>query len=58
MRNSCATRPSSRPRPPAAPIDGKAFAWMADADMRLGPVLEAVINGRYYWVPLVHLVEG
>ena len=38
-------------------IDGKPFAWMADADMRLGPVLEAVINGRYYWVPLVHLTR-
>ena len=29
-------------------IDGKAFTWIADADSRLGPVLEAVINGRYY----------
>ena len=38
-------------------IDGKAFAWMADADMRLGPVLEAIINGRYYWVPMVHLAK-
>lgn len=27
------------------------FDWIADADMRLGPVLEAVINGKYYWVP-------
>lgn len=32
-------------------IDGAAFAWIADADSRLGPVLEACINGRYYWVP-------
>jgi type VI secretion system protein ImpE len=32
-------------------IDGTAFAWIADADMRLGPVLEAIINGRYFWVP-------
>ena len=32
-------------------IDGRPFSWIADADMRLGPVLEAVINGRYYWVP-------
>jgi type VI secretion system protein ImpE len=32
-------------------IDGGAFAWIADADMRLGPVCEAIINGRYYWVP-------
>lgn len=28
------------------------FPWIADADSRIGPVLEAVINGRYYWVPL------
>ena len=36
-------------------IDGKAFEWLSDADMRLGPVLEAVINGKYYWVPLTRL---
>jgi type VI secretion system protein ImpE len=28
-----------------------AFEWIADADSRLGPLLEAVVNGRYYWVP-------
>ncbi len=27
------------------------FQWIADADSRLGPILEAVVNGRYYWVP-------
>ncbi|NOQ35139.1 MAG: virulence protein SciE type [Methylococcaceae bacterium] len=32
-------------------IDGNAFAWIADADSRLSPMLEAVINGRYYWIP-------
>jgi type VI secretion system protein ImpE len=32
-------------------IDGRAFSWIADADMRIGPVLEAIINGKYYWVP-------
>jgi len=31
--------------------DGKAFNWIADADMRLGPVLEVIMNGQYYWVP-------
>jgi type VI secretion system protein ImpE len=36
-------------------IDGRAFEWIADADSRLGPVLEAVINGRYYWVPFARL---
>jgi type VI secretion system protein ImpE len=28
-----------------------AFEWLADADSRIGPVFEAVINGKYYWVP-------
>ncbi len=39
---------------PATPgtADGKRFEWIADADSRLGPVLEAVVNGRYYWIPM------
>ena len=28
------------------------FEWIADSDSRMGPVLEAVIDGKYYWVPL------
>jgi type VI secretion system protein ImpE len=28
------------------------FEWLADGDSRLGPVIEAVVNGRYYWIPL------
>lgn len=36
-------------------IDGKPFAWIMDADSRIGPVLEACVNGRYYWVPFVRL---
>jgi type VI secretion system protein ImpE len=32
-------------------VDGEPFEWLADADSRLGPVCEAVIDGRYYWVP-------
>jgi len=32
-------------------IDGQKFEWIADADSRLGPMLEAIVNGRYYWVP-------
>jgi type VI secretion system protein ImpE len=41
----------------AGDIDGRPFAWIADADSRLGPVLEAVINGRYYWVPFSRLIS-
>ncbi len=32
-------------------INGTPFSWIADADMRFGPVLEAVVNGRYFWIP-------
>ena len=32
-------------------LNGQAFEWIADGDSRLGPVLEAIINGRYCWVP-------
>lgn len=44
---------------PATPgqANGKPFAWLADADGRLGPVLEAIINGRYYWLPLNRLAR-
>ena len=34
---------------------GQPFEWLADADMRLGPVLEAYINGRYAWIPFARL---
>ena len=36
-------------------IDGVPFAWLADADQRLGPVLEAIVNGRYFWIPLCRI---
>ena len=36
-------------------LDGQAFSWIADADSRLGPVIEACVNGRYYWVPFSRL---
>lgn len=39
----------------AGSIDGQRFAWLADADQALGPVLEAVINGRYFWVPMARV---
>jgi type VI secretion system protein ImpE len=38
-------------------IDGKPFAWIADADTRLGPMLEAIVNGKYYWIPFARLAE-
>jgi type VI secretion system protein ImpE len=31
------------------------FEWIADADSRLGPVCECVVNGQYYWVPFTRI---
>jgi len=38
-------------------IDGHEFSWIADADSRLGPMFEAMINGKYYWVPFERIRE-
>jgi type VI secretion system protein ImpE len=38
-------------------INGQEFAWIADADERLGPILEAIINGKYYWIPFERIRE-
>jgi type VI secretion system protein ImpE len=38
-------------------LNDRPFEWIADADARLGPVLEVIINGRYGWLPFVHLRE-
>ncbi|HLY58230.1 MAG TPA: type VI secretion system accessory protein TagJ [Stellaceae bacterium] len=39
----------------AGSCDGQAFEWIADADQRLGPLLEAIVDGRYFWVPFSRL---
>jgi type VI secretion system protein ImpE len=36
-------------------IDNQPFAWLADADTRLGPMLEAIVDGKYYWIPFCKL---
>ncbi len=35
----------------AGTVNGTPITWIADADMRLGPVLEAIVQGKYYWAP-------
>jgi type VI secretion system protein ImpE len=32
-------------------INGQPFEWIADADSRLGPILEVMLDGKYYWLP-------
>jgi type VI secretion system protein ImpE len=46
----------------AAPATGGTFngqevEWASDGDSRLGPILEAFIEGRYYWIPFEHIRE-
>jgi type VI secretion system protein ImpE len=41
----------------AGAIDDQPFAWIADADSRLGPLMEAIVNGRYYWIPFSRIKE-
>ena len=38
-------------------LEGVGFDWIADADTRLGPMLEAVLNGRYVWIPFSRLTR-
>ncbi len=38
-------------------INGQAFEWISDADQRFGPMLEAIVDGKYYWVPFSRLKE-
>jgi type VI secretion system protein ImpE len=38
-------------------LNGAPFEWIADGDARLGPCLELIISGRYYWVPF-HRVKS
>lgn len=33
------------------------FEWIADSDSRLGPIVEAVVEGRYYWIPISRILE-
>jgi type VI secretion system protein ImpE len=36
-------------------VNDKPFEWIADADVRLGPMLEAVVEGHYYWIPFMRI---
>ncbi len=35
----------------AGSLNGSEFEWVADADSRLGPILEVFLQGAYYWAP-------
>jgi type VI secretion system protein ImpE len=39
----------------AGSIDGRPFQWIADADSRIGPCLEIIVDGKYMWAPFERL---
>ena len=41
----------------AGAVNGDAFEWIGDADSRLGPVVEALIDGKYFWVPFERIAR-
>jgi type VI secretion system protein ImpE len=41
----------------AGTLNGEPFEWIADADQRFGPLFEAVIDGKYYWIPFSHISQ-
>lgn len=44
---------------PARPgsVNGERFEWAADADSRLGPILEVMVDAQYYWVPMTRVAS-
>lgn len=40
-----------------ARVNGNEVPWLADADSRLGPVLDAIMEGKYYWIPFARIAR-
>ena len=55
MSQNLAARAFDAAPPASGHIDDTPFEWIMDADSRIGPVLEACVNGRYYWIPFARL---
>ena len=41
----------------AGTLNGEAFEWLCDGDARLGPCLEVVAQGGYYWLPFAAITS-
>lgn len=38
-------------------LNGQRFEWLSDADSRLGPILEVMVDAKYYWVPMTRVAS-
>ncbi len=54
LADAATMRDDAYEQAPAVPgkINGGPFEWLADADSRIGPFFEAIVNGGYYWIPM------
>lgn len=41
----------------AGMLNDEPFSWCADADTRLGPVMEIIINGEYHWIAMADIAR-
>ncbi len=41
----------------AGRISDRSFTWIADADSRLGPMMEVIVKDRYYWLPFTRIAR-
>ncbi len=42
-------------KPVSGSVNGEPFEWLADADSRLGPILEIIVEGRYYFAAMANI---
>lgn len=59
LESAAAARAAAFDQAPASggAANGERFEWLADADQRLGPVVEAIVNGRYFWIPVERIAR-
>ena len=59
VHEAAALREAAFEAAPSVPgkLNDAPFEWIADADVRLGPVCEAMLNGKYYWIPFERLAR-
>jgi len=59
VREAEQMRADALERAPETPgrIGTAEFSWIADADSRLGPVCEAIVDGKYVWIPFARVAR-
>lgn len=43
--------------PRSGTINDEPFSWFSDADRRLGPLFEIILDGKYHWISISNIAE-